>query len=325
MNVVVTGAAGFIGSTLVDRLLSEGHTVVGIDCFTEYYDEATKRANIAGALGNPNYTLAEIDLTTADLGGVFADVDVVWHLAGQPGVRLSWSAGFERYNTLNILATQRVLEAAQRAGVGRVVYASSSSIYGNAERFPTEETDLPQPFSPYGVTKLAAEHLCSLYAANWGTPTVSLRYFTVYGPRQRPDMAFHRMINAALAGTKFPLFGDGQQRRSFTFVQDVVDATHRGGMTPDVAPGSVFNVAGEQSATVTEVIDMIGEIVGSPLQLDRQPAQAGDALRTGGATERIAAALGWTATTSVYDGLTAQVAHLRTIFERDGAAPPPVD
>jgi nucleoside-diphosphate-sugar epimerase len=138
-------------------------------------------------------------------------------------------------------------------------------------------------------------------------------------------MAFHRMINAALAGTKFPLFGDGQQRRSFTFVQDVVDATHRGGMTPDVAPGSVFNVAGEQSATVTEVIDMIGEIVGSPLQLDRQPAQAGDALRTGGATERIAAALGWTATTSVYDGLTAQVAHLRTIFERDGAAPPPVD
>jgi nucleoside-diphosphate-sugar epimerase len=310
MRVLVTGAAGFIGSTLSDRLLAEGHEVIGVDSFTEYYDESFKRANISTALTHDDFTLVEEDLVTADLAARFADVDVVWHLAGQPGVRLSWSDGFETYDRLNVLATQRVLEGARAAGVNKIVYASSSSVYGNAERFPTEETDRPEPFSPYGVTKLAAEHLCTLYAANWGLPTVSLRFFTVYGPRQRPDMAAHRLIEAALNGTEFPMFGDGRQERSFTFVNDVVDALYRAG-TIDTAPGSVFNVAGREGTTLKQLIDVVGEAVGEPVKLDVQPAAAGDAEKTGGSTERIEAALGWTATTSVHDGIAAQVAHHR--------------
>ena len=311
MTVVVTGAAGFIGSTLVDRLLAEGHEVVGIDCFTDYYDPAAKRRNLSGALTNDRFRLVEADLVTADLDAAFDGVDVVWHLAGQPGVRLSWSDGFERYNTLNVLATQRVLEAARQRRVGRVMYASSSSVYGNAERYPTLETDRPEPFSPYGVTKLAAEHLCVLYAANWGVPTVSLRYFTVYGPRQRPDMAAHRLINCAIDQTPFPMYGDGSQERAFTFVDDVVDATLRAGLTPDVEPGTVMNVSGSQWCTLAELIGLVGRAVGQEVPIDHRPPAAGDATKTGGSTERIQAILGWTATTSLDAGIAAQVAARR--------------
>src|SRR4051812_32930977 len=220
MRALVTGVAGFIGSTLAEALVGNGDVVVGVDCFTPYYDAAQKRANLQRLAATKQFTLAEADLRTAELPPLLDGVDVVYHQAGQPGVRLSWASGFAEYDSHNIIATQRLLEGARAAGVARVVYASSSSVYGNAPRYPTSEDDLPQPHSPYGVTKLAAEHLCNLYAANWGVHTVSLRYFTVYGPRQRPDMAMHRLIESALAGTPFPLYGDGSAVRDFTFVDD---------------------------------------------------------------------------------------------------------
>ena len=310
VKAIVTGAAGFIGSTLVDRLVGEGVDVVGIDCFTDYYDVAIKRANVSGALSEPNFSLVDGSLLDLDLVELFADVDVVWHLAGQPGVRLSWADGFDHYVSRNVNATQRVLEAARTAGVGRVVYASSSSVYGNAERYPTLETDRPEPYSPYGVTKLAGEHLCVLYSANWGLPTAALRYFTVYGPRQRPDMAHHRLIRAAADQTPFPMFGDGSQERSFTFVGDVVEATYLAGITPDVTPGAVMNVAGRFSCSLRELIDLVGEAVGTPVPLDRRPAQAGDAQKTGGDTTLIERVLGWKAATTLEDGIAAHVRQL---------------
>ena len=311
MTVFVTGAAGFIGSTLVDRLLAEGNDVVGIDSFTDSYEPSVKRSNLAAALANPRFRLVEEDLLTADLVTLFTDVSIVWHLAGQPGVRLSWSDGFDRYVSRNINATQRVLEAAKTARVGRVVYASSSSVYGNAERYPTLETDRPEPFSPYGVTKLAGEHLCVLYSANWGLPTVALRYFTVYGPRQRPDMAHHRLINAAIRQEPFPLFGDGSQERSFTYVGDVVNATYLAGITPDVQPGLVLDVAGRFSCTLAQLIDMVGDAVGLAVPLDRKPSQPGDAQKTGGDTTLIEKTLGWKATETLEAGIAAQTTHQR--------------
>jgi len=313
MHAIVTGGAGFIGSTLTARLLSEDHAVTVIDSFTDYYDPATKRANLAPMVDHPNLTIIEADLSQDEIEPLLGEADCVWHLAGQPGVRLSWSDGFARYEACNVLATQRLLEAAKSAAIPRLVYASSSSVYGNAERYPTLETDRPQPFSPYGVTKLAAEHLCNLYAMNWGVPTVSLRYFTVYGPRQRPDMAHHRLCEAALEQRPFPLFGSGDQVRSFTYVDDVVDATHRAGVTPDLTPGTVLNVSGSEFVTLTELIELVGAAVGRPVPLDWQPAQAGDAAKTGGSTERIAELLGWHAETSLAEGIAAQVAWHRSL------------
>ena len=200
MRTVVTGAAGFVGSTLVDRLLARGDAVVGIDCLTPYYDPASKRANLVGAHAQSEFRLVEVDLRDAVLEPLLDGADVVFHQAAQPGVRPSWADGFAEYAAHNVVATQRVLEAARRVGVGRLVYASSSAVYGNQPRFPTTETDLPRPHSPYGVTKLAAEHLCGVYAANWGLSTVALRYFTVFGPRQRPDMSIYRLCEAAAHG-----------------------------------------------------------------------------------------------------------------------------
>jgi UDP-glucuronate 4-epimerase len=317
MQVVVTGAAGFIGSHLAEALAAAGHDVSGIDCFTDYYDVEQKRANLAAISSEPLLDLIEADMVTTDLGTIVEGADVVWHLAGQPGVRLSWSDGFADYDARNVLATQRLLEACKSNAVPRIMYASSSSVYGNAERFPTLETDRPEPFSPYGVTKLAAEHLCSLYAANWGVSTVSLRYFTVYGPRQRPDMAHHRLIEAALDQKQFPLYGDGSQERAFTFVDDVVEATYLAGVTPDVLPGTVLNVSGRFSCSLAELIEMVGQAVGRPVPLDRRPPQPGDAQKTGGSTERIEAVLGWTARTSLEEGIAAQVAWHRQ--RRDAA------
>ena len=307
MRALVTGAAGFIGSSLVDELLADGATVRGVDDFTGYYDVAQKRRNVAAALGHPSFSLLEVDLRRADVAPLLDDVDVVFHSAAQPGVRSSWASGFEEYVQHNVLATQRLLEAAKAVALTRFVYASSSSVYGQAARYPTSERDVPAPTSPYGVTKLAAEHLVSLYSSNFGVPGVSLRYFTVYGPRQRPDMAIHRLIQAARLDKPFPLFGTGAHIRDFTYVGDVVRANLLAAQA-SLPPGAVFNVAGGGSTSMSELIALVGEQVGSPVPLDMRPGQPGDVLETGGDIHAIESALGWRPQTSLEEGVKAQIA-----------------
>ena len=305
MTVLITGVAGFVGSSLARRLLADGEQVVGVDCLTDYYDPSLKKDNLS-AIPSEGFTFVAEDLNAADLDGLLADVSVVFHEAGQPGVRKSWGEDFATYVDANVLATQRLLEAARRAPrLQRLVYASSSSVYGNALSYPTTEDDVPRPHSPYGVTKLAAEHLCTLYADNFGVPTVSLRYFTVYGPGQRPDMAFNRFIRAALAGQRVEVFGTGEQVRDFTFVDDVVDANLRAA-GQDVRPGSVFNVSGGTSISVNEVLDVLSGIAPQPLEVDRKEAVAGDVRRTGGSADRIRDELGWQPTVGIEAGLRAQ-------------------
>jgi UDP-glucuronate 4-epimerase len=294
MRYVVTGAAGFIGSQLAEKLLDGGHEVVAVDCFTDYYDPALKEENAAG-LDVVRLDLAEEDL---DLDGV----DGVFHLAGQPGVR-SFGNVFEEYVRRNLLASRRVFEAAAGAGV-RVVFASSSSIYGDAERYPTPEETEPRPISPYGITKLGCEQLAHAYAQGFGLDAVVLRYFTFYGPRQRPDMALARIVDALARGSAFELYGDGLQSRSFTYVADGVGATVA---AMERAPsGSVYNVGGGEEATMREVIATLERVSGRSLDLVESPSAAGDVRRTSADATRIERDLGWRATTSLEDGLRAQ-------------------
>jgi nucleoside-diphosphate-sugar epimerase len=308
VTALVTGAAGFIGSTLVDDLLADGQQVRGVDCFSPYYDLGIKRENIAGAVGDrDHFELVQADLLTAYLEALLDGVDVVYHHAAQPGVRLSWSEHFDVYARCNVLATQRLLEASVRAGVERFVYASSSSIYGNADHYPTDETVSPRPHSPYGVTKLAAEHLCGLYAENWGLHTVALRYFTVFGPRQRPDMSIHRLCEAALTGRSFPRFGDGRQVREFTYVGDIVDA-NLCAADAAVAPGTVVNIAGGGEIELNDLIATVGELAGTEVEIENHPAQAGDARRNGGATTAARQLLDWEPRVGLRDGIAAQLA-----------------
>lgn len=307
MRVVVTGAAGFIGSRIAQRHLALGDEVIGIDCLTSYYPREEKLERLEPLRAEPGFGFVGEDLCEASLEGLLAGAQVVYHEAGQPGVRASWAHGFADYCSDNVLATQRLLEAALGARVGRVVYASSSSVYGNAVRYPVSEDDLPAPISPYGVTKLAAEHLCRLYATTRGLSTVSLRYFTVYGPGQRPDMAFRRLVDAALDGTRFPLYGSGHQVRDFTYVDDVVDANLLAARA-EVAPGAVMNVAGGSHAEMLEVIERVGALAGRPVALERLEAQAGDVDRTEASTERARALLGWQPSRSLDEGLAAMVA-----------------
>jgi UDP-glucuronate 4-epimerase len=291
MRYIVTGAAGFIGSNLAEQLVASGHDVLGVDCFTDYYDPAEKERN-AGGLDVRRLDLAE---ETLDLEGV----DGIFHLAGQPGVR-SFGDVFPVYVRRNVLATHRVLEAAAAAGV-RVVFASSSSIYGEAESYPTREDAVPQPISPYGITKLACEHLAHAYATGLGLDAIVLRYFTVYGPRQRPDMFFRRVCDALVADGAFEIYGGGTQSRSFTEVGDAVgatiDAMERG------AAGSVFNVGGGDEATMLEAIAILEQISGRTLRVTRSGAARGDVARTKADVTRIGEALGWEPRTSLEQGL----------------------
>ena len=294
MKYVVTGAAGFIGSHLAEALLAAGHEVVGIDSFTDYYDPVVKERNASG-LDVRRLDLAHDELDLAGWDGVF-------HLAGQPGVR-SFGDVFQLYVERNVLASQRVFEAAAAAGV-RVVFASSSSIYGEAERYPTPEETPPRPLSPYGITKLACEHLAGASGKSLGLDAVVLRYFNAYGPRQRPDMAFPRVVEALLEGRPFTLFGDGKQSRSFTYVADVVTASVLA--MEQAAGGSVYNVGGGEEATMNETIAMLEAISGRSLEVERTEAVAGDQRRTKADTTRIREDLGWQPTTSLRDGLRAQ-------------------
>ena len=291
MRYVVTGAAGFIGSHVAEALQLAGHEVAGIDCFTDYYDPARKEEN-AAAFDVSRLDLAEDELDFGGAGGVF-------HLAGQPGVR-SFGPVFADYVRRNVLATQRVLEAATAAGA-RVVLASSSSIYGDAEAYPTPEDTPPRPISPYGITKLAAEHLARAYATSFGLETVVLRYFTVYGPRQRPDMALERVVAALAEGTPFELYGDGRHSRSFTYVSDAVEATIA---AMERAPaGATYNVGGGEEATMREVIAKLERIAGRELDLRVGPPAAGDVRRTSADVTRIRADLGWSPRVPLDDGL----------------------
>ncbi|MFI7744674.1 NAD-dependent epimerase/dehydratase family protein [Kocuria rhizosphaericola] len=307
MKLLITGVAGFVGSTLAERLLKDGHQVVGIDSLTSYYSNEIKKSNIQTLITHPQFEFHQEDLLDSPLDRRLDGVQVVFHQAGQPGVRKSWGKDFTDYVDWNILASQKVLEACKAAiNQPRVVYASSSSIYGNATTYPTTENDLPLPISPYGVSKLAAEHLMSLYAENYGLTTVSLRYFTVYGPKQRPDMAFTRFVTAAQTDQIITIFGDGSQVRDFTYVDDVVEANILAGIACDPAPGAVFNVAGGSSISVNEVLETVAEIHGQPLNIKYVGRSLGDAIRTGGATQKISDELGWHPNVSVDDGLAQQ-------------------
>ncbi|RFA16446.1 UDP-glucose 4-epimerase [Subtercola boreus] len=313
MRMFITGVAGFVGSTLAKRLLAEGHEVVGIDCLSDYYEIEIKRANLE-SLESPGFTFIEEDLNVADLDHLLEGIDVVFHQAGQPGVRKSWGSDFSIYLSANIEATQKLLEAARKnGGLKRFVYASSSSVYGNAERYPTLEMDRPRPMSPYGVTKLAAEHLCSLYAENFGIPTVSLRYFTVYGPRQRTDMAFTRFVRAAVRGEQITIFGTGEQIRDFTFVDDIVEANVKAALV-DSPKGSVFNVAGGSNISVNNVLALLGTISEKPLDVKYIDGVAGDVFRTGGSTDSIEEVLGWKASVPLEEGLRRQYEWARVAF-----------
>jgi UDP-glucose 4-epimerase len=302
--VVVTGAAGFVGSHLCDRLLAEGHEVVGIDSFSDYYDRHIKLRNLEAALANPRFRLEEADLVDGDLGRMLANARVVFHLAGQPGVRPSWGGQFDRYVHDNIVATQRLLEAILSSRLDRFVFASSSSVYGDAEMFPTRETALPKPVSPYGMTKLAAEHLAFVYMRNFGVPVTSLRYFTVYGPRQRPDMAFSRFMHALVEDEEIEILGDGEQTREFTFVSDAVDGTVKAA-TGDVV-GHVVNLGGGSRVTVNKVLATLEEITGMTARRRVLPATPGDPRHTGASINVARERLGWEPRVSLRDGLTRQ-------------------
>lgn len=309
MRAIVTGCAGFIGSTLTDRLLASGIEVIGVDSFTDYYDPAAKRYNLADACESENFELLKLDLATDPLDGLnLGGVDVVYHLAGQPGVRSSWRDGFAPYLSDNVLATQRLLDAVVQAGGGpRFVYGSSSSVYGAARRFPVEEGDLPAPLSPYGVTKLSGEHLADLYARNFHLSVVSLRFFTVYGPRQRPDMAIRRLIDVGIDGGEFPMFGDGRQVRDFTYVGDIVDGLVAAGGARFDRP-EVANLAGGCSVSLRDLIATVEAALDRPIRVRHLPPQPGDPARTSGCTAAAQRLLDWRATHSVEAGIEDQVA-----------------
>lgn len=297
MRYVVTGAAGFIGSHLAESLDAAGHDVLGVDAFTDYYDPERKRENAR------NLVVVDADLATADVDALLDGADGVFHLAGQPGVRASFGADFELYVLRNVLVSGRVFEAAARRGT-RVVYASSSSVYGDAESFPTSEDVRPKPISPYGVTKLACEHLHHALARAAALNATGLRYFTVYGPRQRPDMAMTRMLEALADGSSFPLFGDGSASRSFTYVADVVTATIAA--MGNGAVGAVYNVGGGEEASLREAIELAESIAGRELRIDSCAAAAGDVRRTRADVAAARRDLGWEPQTSLADGLAAQ-------------------
>jgi len=312
MKALVTGAAGFIGSTLCDTLLAAGDDVVGIDCFIDYYPRAFKERNLASARAHPRFRFVEASLVDTPLADLLRGVDVVYHQAAQAGVRASWGDEFRIYSDNNVFATQRLLEACRSASLEKFVYASSSSVYGDTDDLPMRETSRPQPVSPYGVTKLAAEHLTWLYWRNYGLPTVSLRYFTVYGPRQRPDMAFHRFIKAVLTGDRIRLFGDGAQSRDFTYVDDIV-AANIAAATSDAA-GQVFNVGGGSRTTVNEVIDWIGRIVGREPLVENLEVQKGDVRHTAADTSRARDAFGYAPCVPLKMGLEREVAWVRDTY-----------
>jgi len=303
MKALVTGGAGFIGSTLSERLLEQGASVRAIDAFTDFYPRPLKERNLANLRGRAGYEFIEGDLRDLDLAAALDGITHVFHLAAQAGVRRSWGKEFQVYTGLNVDATQALLEACATTPIERLVYASSSSVYGDDVAIPMVETALPQPVSPYGVTKLAAEQLCHLYYVNYGVPAVSLRYFTVYGPRQRPDMGFNRFFRAILDGKPLIQFGDGLQTRDFTFVADAVTATAAAAVHG--VPGRVYNIGGGSRVSLKEVFDLLGRVSGRQVVIDQQGPQKGDMRDTYADTTRARQDLAFAPSVTLEEGLRA--------------------
>lgn len=310
-SVVITGAAGFIGSHLAERCLSLGWRVTAVDAFTAYYDEALKRRNIAVALEHPDCTFVDGDLLGLELGPLLEDAAIIFHLAAQPGVRASWEQ-FQLYTRLNVDATQRLLHAARGLPLERFVLASSSSIYGDAETLPTREEIVPRPVSPYGATKVLAEHLAQIYWRSFSVPTVSLRYFTVFGPRQRPDMAFNRLIAQALTNKPFEVFGDGKQTRDFTFVTDAVSGTVAAAQCG--APGVAYNIGGGSRRSMNSVVEALGDLLGEPVGCEYREPQLGDARDTAADISLARKDLGFEPSYNFAAGLEAQLEWQRAML-----------
>jgi UDP-glucuronate 4-epimerase len=309
-RALVTGCAGFIGSHLTEALLRDGVEVIGVDCFNANYGRHQKLANLHHALDWRVFEFVPLDLAIGELDDLVREVDVVFHLAAEPGVRASWGPRFQRYVTNNVVATHQLLRSLETLPGRRLVYASSSSIYGQAESMPTAEDARPAPLSPYGLTKLTGEHLCNIYHANHGLEVVSLRYFTVFGPRQRPDMAFNIFCRAALEGAPIEIYGDGHQTRDFTFVEDVVAATRAAAVAP-IDAGGAYNVGGGLRASLRDVIAAIEDVSGNALDVSFGPEQPGDVRDTGADTAKAREHLGFDPRTSLLDGIAAEFEWLR--------------
>ncbi|MDB9536027.1 GDP-mannose 4,6-dehydratase [Dolichospermum planctonicum CS-1226] len=313
-KIIVTGVAGFIGSHLAETLLKQGKEVIGIDEFNDYYDPLLKWKNIANFQDYPNFTLVEGDIQFLDWQKLLLDVQLVYHQAAQAGVRASWGKGFRAYTERNINATQVLLEAVKDAqNLQRLVFASTSSIYGDAETLPTHEEIKPLPVSPYGITKLAAEQLGMLYHQNFGVPFVSLRYFTVYGPRQRPDMAFHKFFKAVLQDEAIPVYGDGKQTRDFTFVSDAIAANLAATIVPE-AVGQIFNIGGGSRVILSEVLDTMAEIVAKPIKRHYIEKAMGDARHTAADVSKARKILNYQPQVSLRNGLTQEWEWVNSLY-----------
>ncbi len=313
MKYIVTGAAGFIGSHLCERLLADGHKVVAVDCFTDYYDRFLKETNASGFRDRGRLEFIEADINDLDLAELVEGADGVYHLSAQAGVRASWGKSFDHYLRHNIQATQSLFEAVREKGGPRVVYASSSSVYGDTDELPARESNRTRPRSPYGVSKLACESLADLYRANYGVDAIGLRYFTVYGPRQRPDMAFHRFIKALLKGEDIIVYGDGKQSRDFTFIRDIVEGTVR--CMERGKEGRVYNIGGGHRVELLETIETLAGLVGAKPRIVFQEVQKGDVRDTSADATLLREETGFVPATPLAEGLKAQVEWERGLYK----------
>ncbi|AKM18112.1 dTDP-glucose 4,6-dehydratase [[Flavobacterium] thermophilum] len=313
MNILVTGAAGFIGSHLCEKLLEDGqHQVIGVDSFIGPTPAPLKAKNIAGLQAHPQFALVEADLLTADLPSLLQNVEAVYHLAGMPGVRTSWGTEFAAYAVHNISATQRLLEACKDLPLERFIYASTSSVYGEQSGRLSESLE-PLPLSPYGITKLTGEHLCRVYFREFGVPIVILRYFTVYGPRQRPDMSFHRFIRQLLAGQPLTVFGDGTQSRDFTYISDCVDGTIAA-LERDGVIGETINIGGKERASVNEVIRLLETLTGKQAIIQYTPSARGEPKQTWANLTKAEQLLGYKPVVTLENGLQKEIEYIRSLY-----------
>ena len=312
MNCFVTGAAGFIGSHLCRRLLKEGYTVLGVDSFTDYYPRWIKEQNVKSLKKEKNFQFIEEDLNELDLKNTVSKVDCVFHLAAQAGVRMSWGENFSIYSKNNIEATQKLLEASRDSRLTKFIYASSSSVYGKCPDLPMSETSPLFPFSPYGVTKLAAEHLCFLYHTNYGTPVVSLRFFTVYGPGQRPDMAFHKFFKCISEDKNISIYGDGNQTRDFTYIDDIIEANHAS--IDKGKAGEIYNIGGGNRNKLNDIIPLLEEICRKKIKLSYQEEHKGDVPHTYASVEKARADIDYSPQTRLQDGLKEEWAWIQKLY-----------